>query len=184
MVWWLPVLAGRDTDHHTSQICSCSSCRPGTQVYTVEEQRGFWVVHLETLSHLTVTSPSVEFYHSWNESVSSARRKMRVIKLRWQDLSSFEVRWLCSSDLITQKLCKICCILWLLIKDDVMIRLSDYNHSDGTHSLQRIHWWASDATVHFSKSVPMREGEWTIPLRPFAAVLQIIPWWWRIKRNK
>ncbi len=27
-----------------------------------------------------------------------------------------------------------------------------YSHSDGTHSLQRIHWWASDAMLHFSKS--------------------------------
>lgn len=61
VVWWLPVLAGRDTDRHTSQRCSCSSCRLGTQVYTVEEQRGFWVVHLETLSHLTVTARALSF---------------------------------------------------------------------------------------------------------------------------
>ncbi len=27
----------------------------------------------------------------------------------------------------------------------------------GTHSLQRIHWWASDGMLHFSKSVPMRK---------------------------
>ncbi len=26
------------------------------------------------------------------------------------------------------------------------------SHSDGTHSLQSIHWWASDAMQHFSKS--------------------------------
>ncbi len=26
------------------------------------------------------------------------------------------------------------------------------SHSDGTHSLQRIHWWASDIMQHFSKS--------------------------------
>ncbi len=26
---------------------------------------------------------------------------------------------------------------------------------DGTHSLQRIHWWASDVMLHFSKSVLM-----------------------------
>ncbi len=26
------------------------------------------------------------------------------------------------------------------------------SHSDGTHSLQSIHWWASDAMLHFSKS--------------------------------
>ncbi len=25
------------------------------------------------------------------------------------------------------------------------------SHSDGTHSLERIHWWASDAMVNFSK---------------------------------
>ncbi len=34
---------------------------------------------------------------------------------------------------------------------DVFISCLD-SHSDGTHSLQRIHWWASDAMLHFSKS--------------------------------
>ncbi len=31
------------------------------------------------------------------------------------------------------------------------------SHSDGTHSLQRIHWWASDVKLGFSKSVSMRK---------------------------
>ncbi len=31
------------------------------------------------------------------------------------------------------------------------------SHSDGTHSLQRIHWWASDVMLNFSKSVPMKK---------------------------
>ncbi len=31
------------------------------------------------------------------------------------------------------------------------------SHSDGTHSLQRIHWWASDVMIHFSKSVLMKK---------------------------
>ncbi len=31
------------------------------------------------------------------------------------------------------------------------------SHSDGTHSLQRIHWWASDVMLHFSKSVQMKK---------------------------
>ncbi len=31
------------------------------------------------------------------------------------------------------------------------------SHSDGTHSLQRIHWWASDEMLHFSKSVPVKK---------------------------
>ncbi len=38
--------------------------------------------------------------------------------------------------------------------DDVFISCLN-SHSDGTHSLQRIHWWASD--VNFSKSVPIKK---------------------------
>ncbi len=34
---------------------------------------------------------------------------------------------------------------------DVVISCLD-SHSDGTHSLQSIHWWASDAMLQFSKS--------------------------------
>ncbi len=33
---------------------------------------------------------------------------------------------------------------------DVFITV--WTHSDGTHSLQSIHWWASDVMLHFSKS--------------------------------
>ncbi len=43
---------------------------------------------------------------------------------------------------------------------DVFISCLD-SLSDGTHSLQRIHCWASDLILHFSKS---RQG-WTIPLK-------------------
>ncbi len=31
------------------------------------------------------------------------------------------------------------------------------SHSDGTHSLQRIHWWAGDVILYFSKSVLMKK---------------------------
>ncbi len=31
------------------------------------------------------------------------------------------------------------------------------SHSDGTHSLQRIHWWTSDVMLHFSKFVLMKK---------------------------
>ncbi len=42
---------------------------------------------------------------------------------------------------------------WGLLVDycDVFISCLD-SHSDGTHSLQRIHCWASDGMIHFSKS--------------------------------
>ncbi len=38
---------------------------------------------------------------------------------------------------------------------DVFISCLD-SHSDGTHSLQRIHWWASDVMQNFSKSVVLQ----------------------------
>jgi len=39
---------------------------------------------------------------------------------------------------------------------DVIISCLD-SHSDGTHSLQRIHSWASDIMLHFSTSVMMKK---------------------------
>ncbi len=37
--------------------------------------------------------------------------------------------------------------LWIIV-----MFLSDVLDSDGTHSLQRIHWWTTDVMLHFSKS--------------------------------
>ncbi len=31
------------------------------------------------------------------------------------------------------------------------------SHSDGTHSLQKIHWWASDVMLNFSKYFPIKK---------------------------
>ncbi len=39
---------------------------------------------------------------------------------------------------------------------DVFISCLD-SHSDGTHSLQSIHWWTSDVMPNFSKSVSMKK---------------------------
>ncbi len=41
--------------------------------------------------------------------------------------------------------------LWIIV-----MFLSD-SHSDGTHSLQSIHCWDTDAVTHFYKSVPMKK---------------------------
>ncbi len=42
------------------------------------------------------------------------------------------------------------------------------SHSDGTHSLQRIYWWASDGMLHFYKSVPMKKQ--TLGVRKFRQI--------------
>ncbi len=44
----------------------------------------------------------------------------------------------------------LCCFISCLVSS-----------SDGTHSLQRIHWWASDAMLNFSKSVLMKKNSST-----------------------
>ncbi len=78
-------------------------------------------------------------------------------------------------------------VVWITC--DVFISCSD-SHSDGTHSLQRIHWWANDVMLHFYKSVAIKkqthlhlgwlEGEslliifrWTVPLKTQSKVGQI-----------
>ncbi len=60
-------------------------------------------------------------------------------------------------------------VMWITC--DVLISCLD-SHSDGTHSLKRIHWSASDVMLNFSKSVLMKklihildsqlESEWLI----------------------
>ncbi len=48
---------------------------------------------------------------------------------------------------------------WSGVDDcDVFISCLD-SHSDGTHSLQFIFWWASDAMQHFSSSLIKSEEE-------------------------
>ncbi len=51
----------------------------------------------------------------------------------------------------SQELCEL-----LVDYCDVFISCFD-SYSDGTHSLQRIHWWASDVKLNFSKSVLMKK---------------------------
>ncbi len=48
--------------------------------------------------------------------------------------------------------------LYGLLEDDCDVFISCLDsHSDGTHSLQSIHWWASDVMLNFSTSVLMKK---------------------------
>ncbi len=38
-----------------------------------------------------------------------------------------------------------------------MLTSIELESCDGTHSLQRIYWWASDVMLNFSKSAPMKK---------------------------
>ncbi len=48
------------------------------------------------------------------------------------------LQWMCLLQMLTDG-------LWIIV-----MFLSD-SHSDGTHSLQSIHYWDTDAMLHFSK---------------------------------
>ncbi len=72
-------------------------------------------------------------------------------------------------------------VMWIIV---MFLSVCLDSHSDGTHSLQRIHRWANDVMLHFSKSDLMKKNSsiswmawgwvhfqqifilrWTIPLR-------------------
>ncbi len=59
---------------------------------------------------------------------------------------------------------------------DVFISCLDTN-SDGTHSLQRIHWLASDVKLNFSKPVPMKKQTLLRLARGWANFHQIDHFW-------
>ncbi len=58
---------------------------------------------------------------------------------------------------------------------DLCIFLSLDYHPDGTHSLQRIHWWASDGMLNFSKSVPItnKQKKTNLHISNFTALISM-----------
>ncbi len=84
----------------------------------------------------------------------------------WTDLKKFSIislahQWILCSEWVPSEwafhfircwLSKV--VLWIIVIFFIS-RLD--SHSDGTHSLQRIHWWASDIMLHFFKSVQMKK---------------------------
>ncbi len=67
---------------------------------------------------------------------------------------------------------------FVLLEDYCDVFISCLNtHSDGTHSLQMIHWWESDVMLNFSnEQTNSSTFGWTIPLIPFTNIL-LVPWW-------
>ncbi len=55
-------------------------------------------------------------------------------------------------------------VMWILLVYYcyALISCSD-SHSDGTHSLQRIHWWTSDAMLNFIQIYPYEETNSNTP---------------------
>ncbi len=69
----------------------------------------------------------------------------------------------------------------LVVYCNVFISCLD-SHSDGTHSLERIHWWASDAFLQIwwrNKLIYILDG-----LGKYSQIIIIIIFWWTIPLSK
>ncbi len=79
----------------------------------------------------------------------------------WLKVKNIMMDWICFLQIcsfLLQKTLIDGLELCRLLVDYCDVFISCLNsHSDGTHSLQKIHWWASDVMVYFSKSVPMKK---------------------------
>ncbi len=95
--------------------------------------RGFWETKRWTFS--------LEEVLLWiMESYFDQKQWFEVKNILMMDL------FLTNTELFTSQVIK-----WCVDYCGVFISCLD-SHSDGTHSLQRIHCWATDAMLHFSKS--------------------------------
>ncbi len=93
----------------------------------------------------------------WQEMVFSL-----VEALLWIMDSYFSQKWQfeVKTPLRFLQTCRFCLLKMLidglercgLLVDYCDVFISVLDSSDGTHSLQRIHWWASDGMLHYSKS--------------------------------
>ncbi len=74
--------------------------------------------------------------------------------LNWKT-SEFPVKLLCN-DCIVKSAIEII-LNWIIDMFTIICISCLDSNSDGTHSLQSIHWWTSDVMLNFSKSVRMKK---------------------------
>ncbi len=89
---------------------------------------------------------------SKNSSKLICERQQEINFFHWRKCYYGQTRSFCLLKMLTDGL------EWcgLLVDCDVFICCLD-SHSDGTHSLQSIHWWENPAMLNFSKSFPTKK---------------------------
>ncbi len=108
---------------------------------------GAWSVHISLLIQIKLLFHWRKQYYGLvlqSEATFFRLKMMDLFLSNTQLSSSQDVNWWTGVVWITCGLC------------DVFISCLD-SHSDGTHSLQRIHWRANDVMLHFSKSVQIKK---------------------------
>ncbi len=120
---------------------SCFSLVNGA--WSVNNSQYFSIIQFRWDILFTGGSNSMDYGLIFLEAAVWSKKNKKTI-----DLLFINRRFSTSQDIVTNGLdwCGL-----LVDCFDVFISCLD-SHSDGTHSLQRIHWWASDGTLHFSKS--------------------------------
>ncbi len=118
---------------------------------------GGWKPHLSTFNSKTLGSTHCIFlklFHVyprwWNICIWHQKSREKYLQGGWmtdmfltntQLFTSQDINWWTG-------------VVWITC--DVFISCLD-SHSDGTHSLQRNHWWASAVMLHFTKSILMKK---------------------------
>ncbi len=117
--------------------------------------------HLEVK---TVLNSKCWWILMWEDNIGTDKALLWIMDLYFDQKRRFKVkmpsRWICCLQRHFTSLFTSQDINWWTLVDYswiIVMFLSADAHSDGTHSLQRIHWWARDVMLHFSKSVLMKK---------------------------
>ncbi len=128
----------------TDQTQFTSENRPKTALNQYVFKYGFWCERQQgmdfSLEEALVWIMDLYFIQKWQFEI-----KCLDVSVSYKHITSLDINW------CTGVMCEL-----LVDYCDVFISGLD-SHSDGTHSLQRIHWWASDGMLNISKSVPMKQ---------------------------
>ncbi len=112
--------------------------------------------------------PHPQIIQDWDEYVSNPQHSSPSVNISWSQKKLIVLEallWIMDLNVLmldlflTNTACGFsrCWLMYwsgadyLWVTCDVFISCLD-SHSDGTHSLQIIHWWASDVMLHLSKS--------------------------------
>ncbi len=88
-------------------------------------------------------------------SLEEAISRMRILARS----NGFEIKKILNWGFISYKYVAFNFIIYSLMDWSVVdyLEVLWITHSDGTHSLQRIHWWASDGMLNYSKSIQIKK---------------------------
>ncbi len=113
------------------------------------------IIHSQSVNVLWSEKLGRECRKSWERTFSLEDVLLRTEDSNFRWKQQFEAKNALMMDLVltkhftSQDVSWWTGVVWIII----MFLSAVWTHSDGTHSLQRIYWWASDVIIYYSKFV-------------------------------